>query len=204
MGTTSVVEVIGGIRMSADLSYIVEALRAYAVPIGDMVTDPANARKHDEKNLQAIKASLRVYGQRQPIVVNKRTGHVEAGNGRLEAALALGWSHIAAVYVDDDPTTAAGFSIADNRTAELAEWDPEALDSLLRTIQTEDQELADMLAVLAEQEKIIPPEDDHAEPTYAPEGLEYRLLVSCRDEKHQTELLERLEGEGLSCRPLIS
>lgn len=190
--------------MSADLSYIVEALRAYAVPIGDMVTDPANARKHDEKNLQAIKASLRVYGQRQPIVVNKRTGHVEAGNGRLEAALALGWSHIAAVYVDDDPTTAAGFSIADNRTAELAEWDPEALDSLLRTIQTEDQELADMLAVLAEQEKIIPPEDDHAEPTYAPEGLEYRLLVSCRDEKHQTELLERLEGEGLSCRPLIS
>jgi hypothetical protein len=82
-------------------------------------------------------------------VVNRRTGAVEAGNDTLQAALALGWSHLAAVFVDDDPLTAAGFSIADNRTAELAQWDREALDQLLAQIQTNDPLLDQMLAELS-------------------------------------------------------
>jgi DNA modification methylase len=82
------------------------------------------------------------------VVVNRRTGTIEAGNGTLQAALALGWSHLAVVYVDDDSMTAAGFSIADNRTAELAEWDREALDKLLREIKTADPLLDQMLADL--------------------------------------------------------
>lgn len=189
----------------ADLSYIAESLRPLAVPIGDLVLDPANARKHGKKNLDAIKASLRVYGQRHPVIVNKRTGHVEAGNGRLESARALGWSHIAVVYVDDDPTTAAGFAIADNRTAELAEWDTESLDALLRTVQVDDQDLAKMLTELAEQEKIVPNDDNsQAEPTYSPAGLEYRILIECTDEAQQAALLEQFEKDGLKCRPLIS
>lgn len=36
------------------------------------------------------------------------------------------------------------------------------------------------------------------------EGLAYRIIVDCRDEAHQGELLERLESEGEKCRPLIS
>ena len=81
-------------------------------------------------------------------MVNRRTGTIEAGNGTLQAALALCWSHLAVVYVDDDPTTAAGFSIADNRTAELAEWDREALDKLLSELKTNDPLLDQMLADL--------------------------------------------------------
>jgi hypothetical protein len=98
-----------------DHSHIAESLRPLAAACADLVLDPANARKHPEDNLEAIKGSLAVYGQRKPIVVNRRTGAVEAGNGTLEAARAMGWTHVAAVYVDDDPMTAAGFSIADNR-----------------------------------------------------------------------------------------
>ena len=131
---------------ASDLSHIAEQLRPLAVPCSDLLLDPANARRHPEPNLEAIKGSLRVYGQRKPVVVNRRTGTIEAGNGTLQAALALGWSHLAVVYVDDDPTTAAGFSIADNRTAELAEWDREALDKLLREIKTNDPLLDQMLA----------------------------------------------------------
>jgi DNA modification methylase len=131
-----------------DLSPIAEQLRPLAVPCADLILDPANARRHPEPNLEAIKGSLRVYGQRKPVVVNRRTGTIEAGNGTLQAALALGWSHLAVVYVDDDPMTAAGFSIADNRTAELAEWDREALDKLLSEIKTQDPVLDQMLADL--------------------------------------------------------
>jgi DNA modification methylase len=130
------------------LPYIAEQLRPLAVPCSDLLLDPANARRHPEANLEAIKGSLRVYGQRKPVVVNRRTGTIEAGNGTLQAALALDWSHLAVVYVDDDPTTAAGFSIADNRTAELAEWDRAALDKLLGEIRTQDPALDRMLADL--------------------------------------------------------
>jgi hypothetical protein len=103
------------------LAHIAESLRSLAIPCKSIDVDPKNARKHGEQNLSAIRASLRVYGQRKPIVVNRRTNIVEAGSGSLVAARELGWSHIAAVFVDDDPMTAAGFAIADNRTAELAE-----------------------------------------------------------------------------------
>lgn len=130
------------------LALIAEQLRPLAVPCIDLLLDPANARRHPEANIEAIKGSLRVYGQRKPIVVNRRTGIIEAGNGTLQAALELGWSHVAVVYVDDDPMTATGFSIADNRTAELAEWDRTALDMLLREIQTYDPLLDQMFADL--------------------------------------------------------
>ena len=131
-----------------DLSHIAEQLRPLAVPCSQLIPDPANARRHPEANLAALQGSLRVYGQSKPVVVNRRTGAIEAGNGALEAALALGWSHLAAVYVDDDPLTAVGFSIADNRTAELAEWDREALDKLLGEIRTDDPLLDRMFAEL--------------------------------------------------------
>ena len=62
---------------------------------------------------------------------------VRAGNGRLAAAKALGWSHIAAVVADDSSIDAVAFAIADNRTSELAEWDDETLATLLNTLPKE-------------------------------------------------------------------
>ena len=58
--------------------------------IEDLHFDPANVRKHDEKNLEAIKSSLLRFGQQKPIVVDGK-GIVIAGNGTLTAAKALGW-----------------------------------------------------------------------------------------------------------------
>ena len=51
-----------------------------------------------------------------------QNGKVEKGNGTLRAAKQLGWSHVAVLWVEDDPATAAGYGIADNRTGELSGW----------------------------------------------------------------------------------
>jgi len=67
-------------------------------------------------------------------VVQRSGMIVRAGNGRLAAAKALGWTHIAAVVVDDSSIDAVAVAIADNRTAELAEWDSETLATLLDTL----------------------------------------------------------------------
>ena len=125
----------------APLHHIAEQLQPLAIRVSDLTPDPANARRHPGRNLEAIKASLRIYGQRKPLVVRREGLVVEAGNGTLEAAKALGWTHIAAVLVDDDPLTATGYAIADNRTAELAVWDEAALASLLSELQAEDLDL---------------------------------------------------------------
>jgi ParB-like chromosome segregation protein Spo0J len=135
-----------------DLGHIAEPLRPLAVHCDSLTLDPTNARKHSEPNLDAIKGSLATYGQRKPIVARSDTRTVIAGNGTLQAARDLGWSHLAVVFTDDDPMTAVGFAIADNRTAELAGWDREALDRLLGEVRVEDERLQQMFDELLEAE----------------------------------------------------
>ena len=92
--------------MADDLSYIAEPLRKLAIPISDLNLDPGNIRKHDKKNVAAVTNSLKNFGQRMPIVVQREGMVIRAGNCRTEAAKTLGWTHIAAVIVDDDEITA--------------------------------------------------------------------------------------------------
>jgi ParB-like nuclease domain len=60
------------------------------VPIDSLHLDPANARLHPETNLDAITASLKRFGQAEPLVVQAGTSRVIAGNGRLVAMKELG------------------------------------------------------------------------------------------------------------------
>ena len=129
---------MGKNKEETQLAHIVEGLRPLAIDIETIQKDATNARKHSERNLEAIQASLSQFGQRSPIVVQRSGMVCRVGNGRLEAAKRLGWKQIAAVVVDDDNLAAVQFAIADNRTAELAEWDNEVLTSLLKTMKPED------------------------------------------------------------------
>ncbi|MBF0098805.1 MAG: DNA modification methylase [Magnetococcales bacterium] len=113
---------------------IIPDLLALKVPAASVQEDPKNARCHTDESTLQVSESLRLYGQRKPIVINAKTGFVEAGNGTLRAARKLGWSHIAAVRVDDDHKTATGYAIADNRVAELSDWDHLALKALFDSI----------------------------------------------------------------------
>jgi ParB-like chromosome segregation protein Spo0J len=107
------------------------------IDITDISQDPANVRKHSRRNLDAIKASLRAFGQQKPIVVDDRNV-ILAGNGNYEAAKELGWSEIQIVRTRLTGTSAVAYAIADNRTAELAEWDDTALAEQLRALQSEE------------------------------------------------------------------
>src|SRR5712671_4169249 len=116
-------------------------LEPLLVPIADLHADPANVRLHGERNIAAIAASLARFGQQKPIVVQRQGMVVRAGNGTLLAAQQLGWTHIAASVVEMTDTEATAFSIADNRTAELAEWQTEDLLAQLEALGRDDAEL---------------------------------------------------------------
>jgi ParB-like chromosome segregation protein Spo0J len=115
-------------------------LEVERVEVSTLLNDPANVRKHNERNLESIKASLARFGQQKPIVVG-RDGVVIAGNGTLAAARSLGWSMIDIVRSHLTGAEATAYAIADNRTAELAEWDEESLAQQLAALQIEDEEL---------------------------------------------------------------
>lgn len=107
-----------------------------SVKLSSLVPDPNNARQHDANNLKAIVHSLEQFGQRKPIVVARANDGrlvVIAGNGTLEAAKALGWTEIAVAEVpaDWDADKARAYALADNRSAELANWNDVVLSSTL-------------------------------------------------------------------------
>jgi hypothetical protein len=116
---------------------ITPQLLPLAIPLDDCHLDPANARTgHD---VDMIAASLTQYGQRTPIVINRSEGgKIEKGNGTWKAAKALGWTHIAAVMVEDAAMTAVGYAIADNRASELSQWDDETLVTLLSALDMDE------------------------------------------------------------------
>ena len=116
-------------------------MKTELVKIDTLLFDPANARKHDEKNLGAIRSSLQRFGQQKPIVVDA-SGVVRAGNGTLAAAKSLGWKEISIVRSPLSGSEATAYAIADNRSSELAEWDDDVLSQTLAALQIEDEDLA--------------------------------------------------------------
>ncbi|HEV8455440.1 MAG TPA: ParB N-terminal domain-containing protein [Gemmatimonadales bacterium] len=114
------------------------ALKVRRVPLDSLHLDPANARSHGPENMDAIVASLRRFGQAEPLVVQKKTGRVIGGNGRLVAMKKLGLTECDVVELDVDDITATALGIALNRTSELASWDEPALAKILEELRAED------------------------------------------------------------------
>ena len=125
-------------------------MKTRSVLIADLSIDPANARKHSQRNLDAIAASLKRFGQQKPIVVDK-SNIVRAGNGTLQAAIHLGWDSIDVVTTDLTGAEASAYAIADNRTAELAEWDDPVLKATLEALADEDRALLDACGYTEEE-----------------------------------------------------
>ena len=171
--------------------------------IADLKLDPNNARKHDNVNLEAIAGSLKQFGQRKPIVISQDLT-VVAGNGTLTAAKTLGWTEIDSVRVpaDWDADRIKAFALADNRTAELAQWDTTILN-----LQIEDLTDAgfhveefgfDLLSPVEETKEI----EETEIPDLAPKRVTYGDLwklgdhrLMCGDSTNKDDVAKLTNGE---------
>ena len=175
------------------------------IKVADLHSDPANARTHSPENLLAIRASLSRFGQQKPVVIDAKNV-VRAGNGTLAAARSLGWEEIDCVRSGLDGADATAFAIADNRTAELAGWDAEALTAQWEAL---DEELrmvagfnAEAIAGLAGIGDAAEKEAELPEQVEVETGAIYEVAVSCEDEGDQKRFYEKMVAEGRSCRVL--
>lgn len=99
-----------------------------AVAIDSISPHPRNVRQGD---IGAICTSLEAHGQYKPIIVQKQTGYIVAGNHTWQAAKSLGWDKIAVLSLDMDDDRALRILLADNRTSDLADYDSYALAEIL-------------------------------------------------------------------------
>lgn len=185
---------------AADLAHIAEGLRPLAVPIDTIRPDARNARKHGARNMEAIRASLDNFGQVAPLIVHPKTSVVLAGNARLAAALELGWQWIAVLRPDRNLSDAelTALAIADNRTAELAEWDDPILQALLAELGDERPALVEELTL---DDLIKIADEDEPAPAAAPPDR-FEVVVECRSAEEQREWHERLIKQGASVRAI--
>ena len=101
---------------------------------------PNNPRLNDDA-VEAVAASIREYGFRQPIVVDPDFVIV-CGHTRFKAAQKLGLEKVP-VHVAKDltPEQIKAFRIADNQTASLAEWNYDLLPIELSELQAANYDL---------------------------------------------------------------
>lgn len=100
--------------------------------IDDLKEYPNNARRG---NVSMLVESLKVNGQYRPIIVQNSTKYVLAGNHLLRAAKQLGWEKIDAVFIDCDDEQALKIVLADNKTADMGEYNDELLKTLLLSLE---------------------------------------------------------------------
>lgn len=168
------------------------------INVAELSLDPSNVRKHDRKNLDAIKASLRKFGQQKPIVVDAK-GIVLAGNGTLTAAKELGWTEIEITRTTLQGVEATAFAIADNRSAELAEWE-DSLANVLKSLSEADFDLvqlgfsdSDLDELLGKQNSDEPKND-----VEIVSALE--VIAECESEDQQKLAYDLLTEKGFKCR----
>lgn len=115
---------------------------------------PDNPRKG---NVAQLKQSLEHNGQYKPIVIQKSSRKIIAGNHLWKAAKELGWTTIDVVELDVDDAQAKKIVVADNRLADMGAYDEKKLLDLLGEIDLagtgyEPADIDDLLAFIEEQQ----------------------------------------------------
>ena len=111
------------------------------IAINELKPYKNNARVHSKAQVKLLANSIKEFGFLNPVLVDKNNG-VIAGHGRLEAAILLKLDTVPVLRVEHlTEAQKRAYIIADNRLAELSEWDKEILTLELEELQGLDVDL---------------------------------------------------------------
>lgn len=145
--------------------------------IVEMAVDDLREYEYNPRNnanaVEAVAESIKEFGFKVPIVIDA-DNVIVAGHTRVKAARLLGMDVVPCVIADDlSPEQIKAFRLADNKTAELAEWDFDLLDKELAELSE-----MDMTAFGFEDDTALETDEEEYQPK--PE-IEFTKSV---DEKH--------------------
>lgn len=170
-----------------------------------------NPRKNDAA-VDAVAASIREFGWKQPLVIDPSTMEIVAGHTRYKAAKKLGCKTVPCVMADDlTAEQIKAYRLADNKTAELAEWDFDLLGDELGDI--EDIDMAEFgfdLSAISDDDEVtedqVPELDEENETIVKPGDIwqlgEHRLMCGDSTDKEAVEkLMDGAEADLLLTDP---
>lgn len=129
---------------------------------------PKNARKWGPNAVAKVGASIKTYGWRQPIVVDK-DGVIVIGHLRRAAGKSIGETQCP-VHVADSLTPAQirGLRLADNRTNQESDWNIDLLTAEFADLKAMDFDLGQTGFDLAEIDRLLEPAEGLTDPDEAP------------------------------------
>lgn len=159
------------------------------IPITELKPYPNNPRKNDHA-VDAVAASIREFGFKVPLVIDK-DGVIVAGHTRYKAAQKLSLKELPCIVADDlTDDQIKAFRLADNKTAELAEWDFELLNLELDDIELDMEPFG-----FAPEEEI--PQTERKEAAFH-ESIS--VVIDCHSDEEAERVYNQLMEEGFECR----
>ncbi len=165
-----------------------------------------NPRRNDHA-VEAIAESIRSFGFNVPIVCDQNF-LIVAGHTRWKAAQRLGMTSVPAIMIEMDDAKRRAFAIADNKTAEIAEWDFPKLRNALQCLDSEGinvkslgfsgEELRRFLSREEVDEDLVPAVDDASWVAQRGDLYEmenHRLL--CGDSRNPNSITLVTQGEAV-------
>lgn len=138
------------------------------------MVDPATLVPHPQNPrtghaVGKILASIKEFGFTNPVLVQKGTGRIIAGHGRVKAAVQGGVREVPVIDIDISDKKALSLMVADNRIGEESSWEKELLKQIIVDLKT-DENFDLKLTGLDPKDllKIDPPDFDDAPDPSAP------------------------------------
>jgi TRAP-type mannitol/chloroaromatic compound transport system permease large subunit len=166
--------------------------------VSELTPYEKNPRLND-KAVEACKESIRQYGFKVPIIVD-RNGVIVAGHTRMRAAKALGMETVPVIVADDlSDEQIRAFRIADNKVSDFSIWDNRLLLEELEAITEYDEDLFTgfEMAELPGMEQYN--EDGVDNKLDADEvGAMYEVVFKSEDKEKIGEYIDELRGRGFA------
>lgn len=133
--------------------------------VSELRANPANPNRHSPEQIELYAAVIRAHGWRRPVTVSTRSGLVVRGHGAILAAQFLGADMVPVErQAYDSEAHELADLLADNRLAQLADLDDEAVAKLLQQISGaalptgyDDESIAELLARLTPETAVDAP-----------------------------------------------
>ena len=113
-------------------------LKIEEIPVEDLVPYENNAKKHTSAQIEAVEASIREFGFRNPVIIWRNADgrpEVVAGHARVTAAKYLGMTKVPCVSCDDlSDAQRRALTLVDNQTTMMTGWDFDLLGYELDTL----------------------------------------------------------------------
>jgi hypothetical protein len=172
------------------------------VRAGELVPHEWNFRAHPEEQRRALEALYKEVGfARSLLAYELPDGRLKLIDGHLRRDIDPDMEvEVEVLDVTDEEAKQLLLSI--DPLAQLAETQTQLYDRLRETTPTDDAELRALWEKTALQALEEPSRRFKVMPQDVP--AQFMVLLTCRDEKQQVELIARFQAEGLDCKALLS